>query len=134
MGSRLQSVVITVVTALFSVAAAQATGAVSGQVQDAQGKPLPGIKVTLLHAGQSETREQTSDAEGKFTFADLTGGVYTTAVTSEGYAPVTCPGVRVRDLPRNVEMKLTPAAPALAEGEIEPAPSEQSSCRIVPLG
>ncbi len=104
---------------LFAVAAAvlavsggpvsaQNTGDIRGHIQDSQGKALAGVTVKLLQAGKPETREQDSDAEGNFHFADLTGGVYIATVSMEGYAPVTCPGVRIVGVTRQLQVTLMP--------------------------
>lgn len=56
-----------------------------GQVAAAGGAALPGASVALT---RDETRvEQTTDASGKFTFADLEAGDYGLAVTAEGFEP-----------------------------------------------
>jgi hypothetical protein len=99
------------------------TGAISGQVQDAQGQPIPGVKVRLLQAGKGDPREQVSDAAGSFQFADLGSGVYIATVAQEGYSPVTCPGQRIAGVTRQLRITLAPAG-----GE------QQSSCRQAEAG
>jgi hypothetical protein len=90
-----------------------AGGTVEGQVQDAQGKPLPGVAVALLGAGGKGNQNQTTDAQGNFHFEGLTSGVYTVTATLEGYAPVTCPGSRLLSgLTRRLEIKLAPTGGA----------------------
>lgn len=108
----------------LTVPAAAQTGDIKGQVQDAQGQPLAGIAVTLLHAGGKDTQEKTSDAQGNFHFGNLNRGVYVVSVSSEAYAPVTCPGARIiGSLTRNFVLKLIPA-----EGE------QASSCTAAAEG
>lgn len=97
---------------------AQDTGSIRGHVQDAEGKALTGITVKLLQAGKKETQEQASDAEGNVQFSNLAGGVYIATVAMEGYAPVTCPGVRIVGVSRQLQVTLVPAG-----GE------QASSCR-----
>jgi hypothetical protein len=90
-------------------AAAQSTGDVKGSVQNGEGKALPGIAVKLLRAGSQDRLEETSDAEGNFHFNRLKEGVYVVAASPEGYAPVTCSGVRIiGGMTRRFEVKLMP--------------------------
>jgi hypothetical protein len=56
-----------------------------GQVAANGGAALPGASVTL--ARDEQRTEQTTDAHGKFKFADLEAGEYQLAVTSEGFQP-----------------------------------------------
>jgi hypothetical protein len=94
-------------------AAFAAGGSVEGQVQDTQGKPLPGAAITLLEAGAKATQNQTTDAQGNFHFGGLSSGVYILTVTLDGYAPVTCPGGRLLSgLTRRFEVKLAAAGGA----------------------
>ena len=112
---------------LFTMAAVLATaggpasaqeGDIRGHVQNAEGKALAGVAVKLLQAGKKETQEQTSDAEGNFQFSGLAGGVYIATVSMAEYAPVTCPGVRIVGVSRQLQVTL-----AAAGGE------QASSCR-----
>ncbi|HEY3570955.1 MAG TPA: carboxypeptidase-like regulatory domain-containing protein [Thermoanaerobaculia bacterium] len=102
-------VLFLVLLAVLADAAYAAGGGVEGQVQDTQGKPLPGATIALLAAGGKGNQNQTTDAQGNFHFDGLTSGVYTVTVTLEGYAPVTCPGSRLfAGLTRRLEIKLAP--------------------------
>lgn len=109
------------VVLLSGSAAAQTTGDLRGHVLDAQGNPLAGIQITLIKAGGKDNKQQTSDAEGKVLFGDLAGGVYIATTSPDGYATVTCPGVRVVAQSRQVEIRLMPK-----DGQ------EPSSCKAVP--
>jgi hypothetical protein len=101
-------------TARIAAAAAQAkveapAAEVSGQVLDAQGKPLAGATVTVLKAGEETPKKQVSGADGGFKLDSLPSGVYIAAATMEGYAPVTCRGIRlVAGQSRRLEIKLQP--------------------------
>ena len=96
---------------------AQQAGDIMGHIQNAEGKALAGVAVKLLQAGKKETQDQVSDAEGNFHFTGLAGGVYIATAAMEGYAPVTCPGVRIVGVTRQLQVTLRPAG------------GEQSSCR-----
>lgn len=97
------------------------TGEVTGHVQDAQGQPLPGAQIKLLKAGGQENQQQASGADGNFRFDGLASGVYIAMVSLQGYAQVTCPGVRlVAGLSRNLAVQMAP------EGSDPP-----SSCKAV---
>ncbi|MFL6236258.1 MAG: carboxypeptidase-like regulatory domain-containing protein [Thermoanaerobaculia bacterium] len=110
MSSRCRAVLLVLaLSAFFATAGAAlaAGGTVEGQVQDAQGKPMPGATITLLAAGGKGNHSQATDAQGSFHFEDLTSGVYTVTATLQGYAPVTCPGSRLLSgLTRRLEIKL----------------------------
>jgi Carboxypeptidase regulatory-like domain len=88
--------------------AAALSGDLRGKIMDAEQKPVAGAAVTLLHAGKPDSKEQATDASGNFSFKDLTSGVYIATVALEGYAPVTCPGVRVVSGARQVQITLVP--------------------------
>lgn len=87
--------------------AAQADGDVHAQVLDGQGSPLAGIQITLMKAG-GQSQQKAADAEGKVHFNKLAGGVYIVTAAPEGYAEVTCPGVRVVGQSRQLEIRLMP--------------------------
>lgn len=100
------------------------TGEITGLVQNAQGQPLQGAQVKLLKAGGQENRQQASGTDGSFRFEGLASGVYIAMVTLDGYAQVTCPGVRlVAGLSRSLAVQMAP------EGSDPP-----SSCRAVEPG
>lgn len=102
---------------------AQGAGEVDGHVQDAQGQPLQGVSVKLVKAGKAANQQQTSDAQGNFRFDGLASGVYIAEASHDGYAEVTCPGVRVMSgLSRRLAIKLMPAAgeqPSSCEAVVE---------------
>jgi len=103
--------------------AAQASGDVRAHAVDAQGSPIAGIQVTLIKAGGKDNQQKTSDAEGKVDFDGLAGGVYIVTAAPDGYAEVTCPGVRVVGQSRQLEIRLMPKDGA-----------EPSSCKAVEAG
>jgi carboxypeptidase family protein len=82
---------------------------VDGLVTDGQGKPLAGVAVTMLKAGEDKLKNQASGADGTFKFDALPSGVYIAAAAKEGFAPVTCRGIRlVAGQSRRLEIKLLP--------------------------
>jgi hypothetical protein len=71
------------------------TGAIEGEVTDAQGKYLSGAKVTVRQPATNLTREaQTSDG-GLYRFDSLPVGVYEVRVESGGFQPKILTGVVV---------------------------------------
>jgi carboxypeptidase family protein len=99
-------------------------GEITGRVLDAQGQPLKGVEVTLLHAGDKNPRKITSDDQGAFRFGELPSGVYSVAAALDGYSEVTCPGFRLMTgLSRAFEIRMTPA-----EG------GQSSTCKIAEPG
>jgi len=95
--------------AITGPAAAQMTGDIKGHVQDGQGQAFAGVTVKLLQAGKAGSQEQASDPEGNVHFDGLTSGVYIATVAKEGYAPVTCPGMRIAGVTRQLQITLMPA-------------------------
>ncbi|HEV8578421.1 MAG TPA: carboxypeptidase-like regulatory domain-containing protein [Thermoanaerobaculia bacterium] len=115
------AVLLAILAAFGGQLLAQGAGEVDGHIQDAQGQPLQGVSVKLLKAGKEANQQQTSDAQGNFRFNGLATGVYIAAASRDGYAEVTCPGVRVMSgLTRRLAIKLMPA-----EGE------QPSTCEAV---
>jgi hypothetical protein len=90
-------------------ATAQEAGSITGHIQDGQGQALEGVAVKLMRAGKPDVQEKASDAQGNFQFGDLSGGVYIATLAKEGYAPVTCPGLRIVGLSRQLQITLAPA-------------------------
>ena len=85
-------------------------GEISGRVLDAQGQPLKGVEVTLLHSGDKHPRQQASGEQGAFRFGELASGVYSVAAALNGYSEVTCPGFRLMTgLSRAFEIQMMPA-------------------------
>ena len=62
------------------------TGAISGTVVDAAGKPVAGVKVTLRSLAQNQVRTYTSSANGGFSAVGLTPGQYEITTEGEAYA------------------------------------------------
>ncbi len=86
------------------------SGEVVGLVLDGQGKPLAGAAVTMLKAGEDKPKSAVSGADGSFKFDALPSGVFIAAASMEGYAPVTCRGIRlVAGQSRRLEFKLMAA-------------------------
>jgi len=98
-----------IVAAAAAAKAEVPSAEVSGQVLDAEGKPLAGAAVTVLKAGEDTPKKQVSGADGSFKFDALHSGVYIAAVAMNGYASVTCRGIRlVAGQSRSLEIKLQP--------------------------
>src|SRR6202050_2204292 len=72
--------------ALFSSAFAQSTyGSIAGSVTDSSGAAITDAKVTLTNMGTAEKREQSSGADGLFTFVNLFPGQYRVDVEKDGF-------------------------------------------------
>lgn len=70
---------------LPAVLAAQITGELRGTVNDPSGAAVPGAKVLLTSTETGETRDLTTDAEGRFAFPLLKIGDYSIAVEATGF-------------------------------------------------
>jgi hypothetical protein len=82
--------------ATLGVANAQETtsGSLTGEVNDAQGAPVPGATVTVT--SNQGTKTFTTDANGRFFAPFLTPGVYAVKVDLTGFSPVEQKNIQVR--------------------------------------
>ena len=70
-----------------AVAGEKGTGAISGRVLSASGRPLEGARVRALRNGFTP-RGASTGAQGRFTIAQLPGGAYTLEASRTGYVTV----------------------------------------------
>lgn len=66
---------------------AASVGVVNGRIVDEGGRPIPDVKVVLIQEGQ-EPLEYYSDAEGRYTFAEVPHGPATVTTETAGFDPV----------------------------------------------
>lgn len=67
-----------------------ATGVIAGRLTSAdQGSPVRKAQVRLTAASPRQTRTTVSDADGRFSFAQLPAGDYTLVATKPGYLDMT---------------------------------------------
>jgi len=86
--SRALSLALCLVFVLAAAAHAVGEGRVVGVVNDPNGKPLKGIKVTLSRPGSSYKVEKVTDANGKFTLLVIDATQeYVLRLEKEGYDP-----------------------------------------------
>ena len=81
----------------------------SGTVLDPPGAVIPGAKVKLINPNTKETRETSTDDEGRFEFAPVAPGNYSMTIESNGFKilEVTNLKVEINEL-TNIEMILEP--------------------------
>ncbi len=65
--------------------AAQTLGDVSGEVRDATGATIPGVKVTITNVATGAARETLSNDSGNYAFPALTPGAYTLKAEKQGF-------------------------------------------------
>lgn len=92
--------VLAPVSFLFFFAAAplysQSTfGTILGTVHDASDAVVPGATVTLVNAGTSAQRIETSDGSGNFVFSNIDIGSYTLTVTAAGFEKFSQPDIGI---------------------------------------
>lgn len=68
-----------------AVAFAQGNGSISGVVKDSHGGVVPGASVAVSGEAQGVRQTVTTNAEGEFTFAQLSPGVYSLSVEVTGF-------------------------------------------------
>lgn len=67
---------------------AQSGAKISGTVKDSNGAVVLGATVTALNLASSQRTTVTTDASGKYEFADLRGGTYRITATADGFGEV----------------------------------------------
>ena len=70
-------------------------GAISGTVTDSTGAAVPAAKVILTDEGTKIKKEGSTNAEGSFTFPDLSFGSYEVSVVMAGFQNSVVPHVTV---------------------------------------
>src|ERR1051325_7765920 len=86
---------------LLSLPAARATagqavrGAVLGTIADKTGGVLPGVTVTVTNTETGVAQNTTSDAQGRYSVADLLPGTYAVESSLSGFEKVVRQGIRV---------------------------------------
>lgn len=95
------------------------TGNVSGLVQDASGKPLPGVSVSLLKTGdQALVKTAVTDKEGRYEFERIKAGSYSIAASAVGYEKKTVEKLVIEtagNAVRAATLQLQPAVKGLHE-------------------
>ncbi len=78
---------------VFSIASAAENRAiaqdVTGTVNDALGRPIPGVKLTLQNGNGKTAAEVTSDNQGHFVFKDVALGTYAVIANKKDFKPAT---------------------------------------------
>src|SRR6202453_2844601 len=99
-------------SASLSLHAQSTFGTVIGSVTDSSGAAIPGASVTLTNVETQEKRTQDSNADGLFTFPNVTPGQYRVDVEKPGFKHFARTDVTVQ-----VQLSVTIAA-ALQVGEV----------------
>lgn len=86
---------LAVVLAAAPLMAQTSTGSISGQIQDAKGKPLAGARVVVSSPALFAPREMTTDARGEFRTHLLPPGNYRIVATKDGFKSRGASDVRV---------------------------------------
>jgi len=74
---------------------AQQGGAISGTVYDQATKPIAGATVQAKSESSDASKTVATDAEGKFSIADLPAGRYSLVISAPGFSLTTRPGAQV---------------------------------------
>jgi hypothetical protein len=70
-------------------------GSITGNVVDASGGIVPGVRVVATHAGTNQSRETVSNPSGGYTFTNVDAGTYTISATMSGFQKFHMTGVLV---------------------------------------
>ena len=91
----------------LSVLRAQNAGALSGLVTDASGATIPQADVEVTNSATNAQRTQTTDAQGRYSFAQIQPGTYQVKAKAAGFSDVTVKAVRILvNTATNVDLKL----------------------------
>src|SRR5450759_4343365 len=72
----------------FSAALFGQTTSLSGTVADPSGAVIPGATISIVNIETGASRDAVSDAQGRYTMAQLTPGTYRLAAKAGGFADV----------------------------------------------
>jgi Carboxypeptidase regulatory-like domain/TonB dependent receptor len=98
------------VLALSAVALAQSTttGAIGGVVTNPNKEVVPGASVAVKNIGTNKEDAATTDDSGRFKVSNLQPGIYSVAVNSSGFSPMTVDAVTVEiGRETNIEIALS---------------------------
>ena len=103
------SLLLSVLLASSVLFAQKTSGVLTGTVSDPSGATIAGASVTVTNTATSASRAATSDAQGNFTFPDLTPGVYSIRVKNPGFKEFVISNVSVDvATTRRMDAKLVP--------------------------
>lgn len=88
-----------------SVAAAQATGTLTGRVFDMQGRPVSGATIKVV--GTSPLRGAIAKSDGHYIVTGIPVGIYTLQAMMNGYGRVSREGVRIISVCDTVRINFT---------------------------
>ena len=99
------------------LAQSKTTSALTGTVVDESGAAVPGATVEASSPSQiGGARSTTSDAQGRFRFAEIAPGIWAVSVSLDGFQPVRVEGVTLAlesNMPADRYLELVSAAPLL---------------------
>lgn len=108
------------------------TGTLKGTTIDDGGLPIPGVLVTIRSENMMGPRQQETDAEGRFLFAELPPGTYNLSAEKAGFSKVTKTGIDVligRTATVTVSMPLQSAGEEIIVEETRPNIDTESTNR-----
>src|SRR5258706_2750455 len=118
---RLGLVLILLLALLPQAFAQKTSGTITGVVTDSSGAMMPGASVTVTSTQTGASRTATTDAQGSFSFPDLSPGLYDVTVSKEGFKKISNKGVssHVGDM-TNLSLQL-PVGAAAEVVEVQPS-------------
>ncbi len=132
---RLTTALVLVVAAASALAAqTQKPAALSGEVRDLTGRPIPGVEVVVADGSGGERRAQTG-IDGRYEFASLGPGRYSLSATLPGFIVFRSPlfydgrAPMRRDIPLSIGMiseEVTVRAPAATADSASAAGADES--------
>jgi hypothetical protein len=92
---------------LFATGLVAQSTSLNGTVSDPSHAVVPNASVSLVSVGTGQTREAKSDAQGRYSFSQLTPGKYTLTVKAQGFAEEIVSNVELQvDQPATIPVTL----------------------------
>jgi hypothetical protein len=93
--TRIGVALIVLTAAMTSLAYAQATGRIDGQVTDQSSGVLPGVTIEVTNVGTNDTRAAATGTDGLYTIPQLAPGKYKVTASLAGFKTVVRDGITV---------------------------------------
>ena len=125
----LLALVLSCTAAVLAQAPEAAFASLAGTVEDASGGSVPDARVLLTGAPGLHARETATDAQGRFSFANLPASRYTLTVSAAGFAAYTSPAFEL-SAGAQMEFPLINLAVASASSSVEVTASTQQIAEV----
>src|SRR6185312_14077455 len=116
-------IAVTIAFLISTIAFAQSTGNIQGNVTDASGAAVPNAKVTVHNDGTGTDRVVQTDSDGNYLAASLPAGTYTVTIEAPSMQKQVAKNVQLdvaRSVPVNASLKVGSASETVTVTEAAP--------------